>query len=407
MPEVETPPVQTPAQQQAPVQQPPVQQENKMSSVIDALSGLKGTEAAIKDLSGPETTPAPVVAPVETPPVVVPPVEAPPAGTETVPAETPATTETPVVDAGIEIDSPLFGGKKKVGAKEKKKDEVVFENFEQVATVLKKDFGQDVKEIKDLGKFLTSAEGWRKDASKFKDTEKKVAQFENIFTEMPEPLLDAIKTHFNGGNWEEPIKNRPKFDYSVDVKKQDTKALVNHYFPGKFTDEDFTAESKSPALEIAEQASIDKFSTEKIGYESKRTADVAKGKQKLELRRASVAGSVSALKESFPDLPDSDIKEISSVMESGDINSLFFNTDGSFKKEAAEMLALARHGRSVISQFMDVAAKRGANEAAEDLVTRGADKPNPVKTTGGEKPSEKVLKEVENLIGGVVKKPTY
>jgi hypothetical protein len=113
------------------------------------------------------------------------------------------------------------------------------------------------------------------------------------------------------------------------------------------------------------------------------------------------------LKDSFPDLNDSETAELSRIMESGEINSLFMNPDGTYKPEAAKMLMLAQHGEPLIKQFMTIAEKNGETKANEELLSRGSDKPKPHKGGGSKKANGNVLKTIGNLTSGLNKKKTY
>lgn len=308
-------------------------------------------------------------------------------------------------EVALEIESPLFGGKKKIG-KGKKAAEPVFEKIEDAYAYVKKNFGQEIKDVKDLPKFFTSAETWRKAATKLPEIEKKNIAMNRIFEEMPATLLDAVKVHFEGGKWEDVIA-KPRFDYNIPVEKQDEKALVNHYFPGKFVEADFEDEAKKDALDIAKQASKDKFQSEKTTFEQKRADTVTKAKTTLANRKNSVASSVKVLKESFPDLNEADSTEVMTLMESGDIAGLFLNADGTYKPEAAEMLMLAKHGKSVILQFMKMAENAGETKANEDLLSRGSDKPKKHKGGADKTVNKDVVKYIGSLTSGANKKRTY
>lgn len=290
-----------------------------------------------------------------------------------------------------------------------KKTDLAFENFGEIQTHIKKSYGIEIKSEKEFGKFLKSTEKWREDSVKLPEMSQKVEQFENIFNEMPAPLLNGIKAYFDGNqNWANEIAKTPKFNFNKAPEDQSTKELVTHYFPNKFKDEDFTAEEKSEALQIAIQASYDKFNADKRELETASATQETLSRNRLEARKNSISSSLTTLKQSFPEIDKAEEKRLSKILESGDIHSLFFNKDGSYKPDAAKRLFLAEYGEGAISQLMKVSAKRAETKTNEEILSRGADKPKPDK--GGAPKTEvdeKLIKKVTEITGGLNKKQTY
>ena len=304
-----------------------------------------------------------------------------------------------------EITNPILKSMKQTS----KKGDVTFENFDQVKATIKKDFGIEIKDEKDFGKVINSSKKWREDAAKLPELEEQIGQFNKLFEEMPAPLLDSMKAFFAADpNWDRPIVSRPRFDFSKPVENQNIKELVKHYFPDDFTKEDFEAEEKSPALKIAEKAAKDRFVSDKNGLEEKSAAQVRQSTERLNSRKASIASSLTILKQSFPEIDKAEEKRLTKALESGDINSLFINKDGSFKPDAAKKLFLAEYGEGAIENLMKMSAKRAESKANEDILTRGADTPKPKKggAVGDEKTIE-VMKVVNNMTQGMNKKRTY
>ena len=300
--------------------------------------------------------------------------------------------------------NPLLAAK---GVKNKK--EVAFENFDQVKSTIKKDFGIDVKDEKDFGKILNSSKKWREDAAKVPELEEKITQFNDIFEKMPDSLLNSVKAFFNGQeDWDKEITSRPKFDFNKPVEKQNVENLVNFYFPGEFTKEDFDNDEKPSGLKIAEKAAKDRFLSDKREIESASAAQLRMSEMRLTAKKASIASSLNTLKQSFPEIDKAEEKRLTKALESGDILSLFTNKDGSYKPDAAKKLFLAEYGESAIENLMKVSAKRAESKANEDILTRGADKPKPEK--GGavnEEKSVEVKKVIDSMTQGLNRGKTY
>jgi hypothetical protein len=288
--------------------------------------------------------------------------------------------------------------------------EVTIENPDQLVEAVNKKFGQNLKSIQDMPKFFESVSKMRADAQKYEEAQKKTEEYKNFLSELPDDLLDGIRSYAAGEDYTKHFTSKPKFDYSKPAEKQDIKELVNHYFPGKFTDEDFTEETKSAALEIAMSSAVDKFNVEKQTKDGQRVAAEKNAQLKLESIKKSVSDSVSHLKQAFPDMEDVDLQEAGRELEGGPqgVLGLFFNQDGTVKPEAAKMLMLAKYGETELQRVMGVASKITESRVNEDMVSRGADRPNPTKQHRGvpETVSEETKKLIADL-GTFKKSSTY
>lgn len=305
-------------------------------------------------------------------------------------------------------EKPDTGKKNVLGISTKKqpdkKVDIIIENPDQILGVINTKFGQDIKEIKDLPKFFESAEKWRADSQKVETLSTDNDQLKSILEGLPDEFLDAIDAHYRGEDYTKVILNKPKFDFNTPVEKQNIKDLVNHYFPGKFTDEDFTETEPSPALEIATQASQNQFKVEKQTRDNQRVTTAQNAQKQLEVVKASVGNSVNYLKQSFPDVASAELKEVQSALEGGPnaIVQRFFNNDGTVKQNAAEALMLAIHGKSVIQDMVNEASVTSSHEAetkaALDILERGNETRRPKHNSGNPTQiSEATQKKLEDL----------
>lgn len=277
---------------------------------------------------------------------------------------------------------------------------LTIENPEQMLAHIKSAYGMEIKDLKEIPKFFESAQKWRNDSQKVGDLEKSVENWKEVFQALPENLFNAVKAFHEGKDYKSALQE-PKFDFA-NKKATDysVKDLVSNYFPGKFTDEDFKEQTKSPALEIAEQAAIEKFNSEKTNFDNQRAKYQENAKKQVELHKASVKSSVANLRQSFPNTEETALKEISSILEGGpqSVVSFFFNNDGTVKPESAEMLMMAKHGKSELHNAMILAAHMAETKTNEDIVSRGSDGPG-VKNSGNQQSnvSPEVKKQIADL----------
>lgn len=276
----------------------------------------------------------------------------------------------------------------------------VIEKPEDFLGIIKKDFGQDYKELKDISPFIESTKKWRKDSQ---DLAKVKPEYDNIIAILdatPADILEAIKLHHTGEDYMTAFKNRPAFNFNIPVEKQSIEELVNHYFPGKFTPEDFKEETVPPALEIAITASKDKYNYTKTARDNESAQREQNAIARLQSIKTSVQGSLDYLKQSFPGADQEVATTISSTLEGGiqKVAEMFYNSDGTVKQDAAERMMLALHGKSEISRMMKIAEKRAESKTNEDLVSRSSDSAKPNKNSQiPDKISEGAMMQIQQL----------
>lgn len=302
-------------------------------------------------------------------------------------------------------------GIKKPGQQQSKNDQIEIDSTEKLVDYISKKYGrQDIKDVKDVKKFFETTDAWREDSQKLKDFQKQNEDLKNILENLPDEFITGIRKFYNGEDYMEVFQGaKSKIDFSKPVDKQDKKDLVDHYFPGKFSEDDFSdTENISPALEIAIQASTDKFLLEKKGREDQRALEAKKAQEKIEKFNASIESSVGHLKQSFPDvLPEAEA-EVKDLLSGGSkaILDIFFNNDGTLKPEAAEMVLMARYGREQMSQLMEVAAHQAETKVMEDVLSRTPDSKKSKSGSGMENVSPETQKLISDL-GMLNKESTF
>ena len=296
--------------------------------------------------------------------------------------------------------------------KEKAPKQVTIEKFDDIPTVLKSKYGHEVKEAKDLSKFFDTADKWRKDSQELAKVSKEVETIKKekdnaiaVFENLPSELLEAVKAHYNGEDYKKVILESKGLDFKKETHS--TKDLVNYYFPNEFTDEDFENPDLRE-LKIAEKAAIDKYKSDKAARELRAKEQVEKAQLKTKAYQASVNSSVDHLKSSFPDMTPDVIEDIKSTLSSGSLFGEFYNQDGTLKPNAAEMLALAKHGKDFISQLIEIAQRQGESAANEELLDRANKTPRSRNSKGTEVPRKEVTDMVNDLLpDAVVSKRTF
>jgi hypothetical protein len=299
----------------------------------------------------------------------------------------------------------------KLGKKDDKKaaSKLEIKSFDELPKVLKSKYGQEIKDPKALSKFLDgTVDKWRTDSQNLDKVTKEKDNAIAVFEQLPPELLDAVKLHYEGQDFRKAFESNVKLDFSKTVDKQKPKSLVNAFFPGEFTDEDFDADEPSKELKIAIKASESQYNTEKTAREQRAKDQVERAGRKDKAYKESIKSSVTALKSAFPDMPADVQADVEHTLSSGALMNVFLNPDGTYKPHAAKALMLANHGEELIEQLMQIAELRGESNANEEIVKRSPGKP---KGTKGQKPAperKEVTAAVNELLPpGLVTKRTF
>lgn len=339
-----------------------------------------------------------------------------PAGEEKKPDPKQAEVKTDKPAEGEGEKKNVFGLKVNKKADDKGAAPIVIENADQILPIVQKEFGMEIKDIKELPKFFETTKVWRKQAQQFEDVNKKHTQVMSEIESLPIEFHEAFKALAEGKDYKAPfVQAVQKFDYKLPADKHDTKALLEHYMPayvGKFTDEDYAAAEKPPALEVAISLAKDKYELERGKIDSQRAEKARSATKQQEAINASLEGSAADLQKAFPEMDSDAIKQVRSVFEGGQskVLSYFFNNDSTVKPDAFRRLALAINGESVIQEMMEYASHVGETKANEEILSRGADGPDPRRNAGTQDiVSDEVKKKIADMekLGNYSSKRTF
>lgn len=298
-----------------------------------------------------------------------------------------------------EEDAPELKNKfgiKLPGKKDDKKSaKLDIKTFDELPAVLKLKYGQDIKSAKALPKFLETVDKWRSDSQNLEKAVKEKDNAMSILENLPTELMDAVKMHYNGQDFRNAFDSGHKIDFSKPADKHKPKTLVNAFFPGEFTDEDFDADEPSRELKIAIKASEKEYNVEKNTREQRAKDHVQQAERKSKAYKESVRSSVMALKSAFPNMGEDVQADVEATLSSGAVMSEFFNPDGTYKPQAAKRFMLAKHGEDLIEDLMKIAELRGESNANEEMVRRAPSKPK-AKKGGGKNTDEG--KEVDDRL---------
>lgn len=264
----------------------------------------------------------------------------------------------------------VFGLKRKKGEEETQEIEV----SDELA-----DFIEEKYAIKKVDTFFDKVDGWRKlaqEASTIRDERDDIVK---ELTQLPAPIKAAIDAVSNGKDYITAFNGASnKLDYNKDFDSQDKNKVVKSYFTEevekldkKLEKGDIDDDDYNEKVELLYSSAKRLFNTDKERFNKQRADMVAEQEVKEKAFKQSAISSVEKLREEYPNFSRADVQRIRQRLVDGNVESIFYNKDGSYKENAAEMLAYAEYGKRVVQELLDSAEKRGESKANEKIVQRG------------------------------------
>jgi hypothetical protein len=253
--------------------------------------------------------------------------------------------------------------------------------------------------INDPSTFLNSVDTWRTQAQDGAEVQKKFSDIEEGLASLPGPIKESINAFANGQDWQGAFSSSgSRLNYGSDFENQEKEAVVQHYFGDKFDklrskydEEEIDTEDYEERYTELHELSERLFNTDRKTFEKNRAEIIKEQEQVEELRSSSVISSVEGLKKEYPNFSNADLQRVKQRMVDGTIEEQFYEKDGTYKPEAAEMLAFALYGKKVMKSLLNAANKDGITEANELIVKKGN---KSLKTSGkGRSPANKQNEE--------------
>lgn len=270
----------------------------------------------------------------------------------------------------LKITSPIFGGEKEISTEAKNESPIKVDDT--VKGLIKDKFGVD-----DPNKFFEVAQSWRKDSQDLAKVSKEAESYKQIFEKIPEELYEGIVTWSKGGDWKKAVNSRPDLDFNKGVDQYDPKTLIDTYFPGQFSKEDWDEyrnpdgnEKLKKAIDVLTPQAQKMFDTDRTKLANKRAEDANKQVQFKKNYDESIDRSVEVLDKSLPGVNAAYKAKLKHLMSSGEWKKLLFKDDGTFNENAALGLAMYADGHDLLQQYSKFAANRARTKAAEEMLNR-------------------------------------
>lgn len=221
---------------------------------------------------------------------------------------------------------------------------------------------------------------YKEKSEKYEEIESKYNQIVTGFDSLPEEIVESIRLYESGEDYKQAFSVRPaNLDYTKDSKSIADKDLIETYFPGQMTEEDWDSADKESDLyderaeklknQLAEQARS-KFENDKNVFSKRQEENQKKHTELIEKFNSSVENSVGSLKKKWPKAKGSYVQDIQKNLGSDGLQKLFFDENGLLKPDAAERFMLARDGDKIIERIRKQALEQGATQGKEEIINR-------------------------------------
>ena len=380
----------------------------KLEGALAALENFGGGKAATEEIRRElNITDTPPAAPASTEPATTKdinadlgqaaPASAEPATPAATTGEPPATTPTEATTTAVTTDGVTTGEE----AKSVETLKIESAMFEGGALDLGVKNPKDKTEYtEDVTKFITdsgyeSPEALRAVLDEHATYATQVTELTNqvegnnqIFQQMPKEMYNAMTAFFNGDKaWKNHVTN-DGVDYAKDVTSYNTKDMVDTFFPGEFSKEDWEEFGDvdgdvniKKAINIAYTNASGKFEAKQNEITTYQSGVAQKQSDSRIFIDKSIGSTIGNLSNQMKGLSDPYVKSIESKIRNNEIMSLFYEKDGSLKQDAAHRFILAQDGNDLIEKYQKLYEVRAQNIATQDILDRTPSTPDT--TQGG------------------------
>ena len=267
--------------------------------------------------------------------------------------------------------------------------------------------------IKDVNKFLETYNTHRTNASKMSEYEKKYNTLTDNLSKVPAQLSAGINAWAAGQDWRKALDGAMNsLDLTQPFENHSKEAVVKQFYgeslanlQTKLNDEntEFSQQDYDAQVNDLYNSSKQQYATLKSQHDAERDRIQKEADDRQASLTNSVEVSVEHLQTTFPGFGPQHLADVKSRLEEGKVMELFVNADGTWKQEAAKLLAMAIHGEKQITKLVAAGKANGRTEANQEIVNNSRQQPESnTKGGGGGGQQAQVSNTVKNLTQGVV-----
>jgi len=262
-----------------------------------------------------------------------------------------------------EEDDDVFGLTKE--EKTQKEIKLNFQPPREMLAFLNSRYG-----VKEAEKFFSSVDTWRKQAQEGAEVERMYDALSQDLQAMPAEIKMAVQKWANGEDYMSAFEMNQRLDFSTSWDNQDVEGLVQHYLSEEYDElisrleeGDIDEDEFEDRMVLLARSTKRMFTEDKKALDEEREQLLDRQKNEFQTMKKTALLSVENLSKAYPNFSKSEVSKIRNVLVEGKVDDLFVNPDGSYKEDAAELVAYAMYGKKMLESVKKIAQRKGETEA--------------------------------------------
>ena len=265
--------------------------------------------------------------------------------------------------------------------------------------------------VNDASKFFSSVETWRNQAQEGSELKRDYEALTADLQALPLDLRQSIEMWASGEDYAKALTMSQRLDFSGDFTKQDPESLVQHYFGeqydelvSSFEEGNISEDDLQDRIKLLANSTKRLFVEDKKALEKEREDFLNRQKNEQENLKKTALLSVENLSKSYPNFSKSEVSKIRNILIEGKADNLFMNADGTYKEDAAELVAYAMYGKKMLESVKKLAQRQGESEANQKLVDSSPKQLRKQKASG---PNQGQVPQAAQHLSGLFKGDPY
>ena len=229
--------------------------------------------------------------------------------------------------------------------------------------------------VNDASKFFSSVETWRSQAQEGSELKREYEALTADLQALPMDLRASIEMWASGEDYTKALTMTQRLDFSGDFTKQDPESLVQHYFGeqydeiiSEFEEGDISESEYQNRIKLLASSTKRLFVDDKKALEKEREDFLNRQRNEHESLKKTALLSVENLSKAYPNFSKSEVSKIRGILVEGKADNLFMNADGTYKEDAAELVAYAMYGKKMLESVKKLAQRQGESVANQKIV---------------------------------------
>lgn len=265
--------------------------------------------------------------------------------------------------------------------------------------------------VNDASKFFSSVETWRSQAQEGSELKREYEALTADLQALPMDLRASIEMWASGEDYTKALTMTQRLDFSGDFTKQDPESLVQHYFgeqydeiTSEFEDGDISESEYQDRIKLLANSTKRLFVDDKKALEKEREDFLNRQRNEHENLKKTALLSVENLSKAYPNFSKSEVSKIRNILVEGKADNLFMNADGTYKEDAAELVAYAMYGKKMLESVKKIAQRQGESVANQKIVDSSPKQLRKQKASG---PNQGQVPQAAQHLSGLFKGDPY